>query len=60
VRLREAGKPAKVALTAYLRKLLTTLNAIAGEGQYWNGDAAPAQLLALARSPNGDVDFLIS
>jgi transposase len=34
-RLRAAGKPAKVALTACMRKLLTILNAIAGDGQPW-------------------------
>jgi transposase len=35
-RLRAAGKPAKVALTACMRKLLTILNAIARDGTRWN------------------------
>jgi transposase len=34
-RLRAAGKPAKVALTACMRKLLTILNAIARDGTPW-------------------------
>lgn len=34
-RLRDAGKPPKVALTACMRKLLTILNAMAREGQAW-------------------------
>lgn len=34
-RLREAGKPAKVALTACMRKLLTILNAIASSQRPW-------------------------
>ena len=34
-RLRAAGKPAKVALTACMRKLLTILNAIAKTGRGW-------------------------
>jgi transposase len=34
-RLRAAGKPAKVALTACMRKLLTILNAIARSGTPW-------------------------
>ena len=34
-RLRAAGKPAKVALTACMRKLLTILNAIARDGTQW-------------------------
>jgi transposase len=38
-RLRTAGKPAKVALTACMRKLLTILNAIARDGRPWQ----PAQ-----------------
>ena len=38
-RLRAAGKPAKVALTACMRKLLTILNAIARDGRPWQ----PAQ-----------------
>lgn len=35
-RLRDTGKPAKVALTASIRKLLTILNAIAKTGQPWS------------------------
>jgi transposase len=34
-RLRAAGKPAKVALTACMRKLLTILNAMARSGEPW-------------------------
>ena len=34
-RLRDAGKPAKVALTACMRKLLTILNAIASTNTPW-------------------------
>src|SRR6185295_4548901 len=34
-RLRAAGKPAKVALTACMRKLLIILNAIARSGRPW-------------------------
>jgi transposase len=34
-RLRAAGKPTKVALTACMRKLLTILNAIARDGTRW-------------------------
>ncbi len=34
-RLRAAGKPAKVALVACMRKLLTILNAMARTGTYW-------------------------
>ena len=34
-RLRDAGKPAKVALTACMRKLLTILNAIVRTGRAW-------------------------
>jgi transposase len=46
-RLRGAGKPAKVALTAVARKLLTILNALARTGRPWDpahaaGRARPA------------------
>ena len=41
-RLRAAGKPAKVALTACMRKLLVILNAIARSGTPWR----PARALA--------------
>jgi len=34
-RLREAGKPSKVALVGAMRKLLTILNAIARDGEPW-------------------------
>jgi transposase len=37
-RLRAAGKPAKVALTACMRKLLVILNAIARSGTPWTPD----------------------
>jgi transposase len=33
--LRQRGKPAKVALTACMRRLLTILNAMARDGQAW-------------------------
>lgn len=39
-RLRESGKPPKVALTACMRKLLTTLNAMARTGTPWSPDYA--------------------
>lgn len=35
-RLRKAGKPAKVALTACMRKLLTIINVMLKEGRCWN------------------------
>ena len=38
-RLREAGKPAKVALVACMRKLLTIANAILRDGVPWAADA---------------------
>jgi transposase len=41
-RLRAAGKPAKVALTACMRKLLTILNAIVRSGRPWNHELALA------------------
>ena len=34
-RLRQAGRPAKLALTACMRKLLTILNAILRDRQPW-------------------------
>jgi len=40
-RLRAAGKPAKVALTACMRKLLVALNAIARDGVPWTIAPAP-------------------
>jgi transposase len=43
-RLRAAGKPAKVALTACMRKLLTILNAMARSGTPWH----PARTLGQA------------
>ncbi len=39
-RLREAGKPPKVALTACMRKLLTILNAMARDGRAWQHQLA--------------------
>lgn len=42
-RLRTAGKPAKVALTACMRKLLTILNAIARDGTRWQPDRTLAR-----------------
>jgi transposase len=41
-RLRAAGKPAKVALTACMRKLLTILNAITKTGRGWEPRTIPA------------------
>jgi transposase len=41
-RLRSAGKPAKVALTACMRKLLVILNAIARSGTPWRPPGALA------------------
>jgi transposase len=38
-RLRAAGKPAKVALVACMRKLLTILNAMARTGTSWRHSA---------------------
>jgi transposase len=38
-RLREAGKPAKVALVACMRKLVTIANAILRDGVPWTADA---------------------
>ncbi len=35
-RLRQAGKPPKVALTACMRKLLVILNAMLKNRTYWN------------------------
>jgi transposase len=40
-RLRAAGKPAKVALTACMRKLLTILNAITKTGRSWEPRPIP-------------------
>jgi transposase len=34
-RLRAAGKPSEVALTACMRKLLTILNAMVRQGRTW-------------------------
>jgi transposase len=42
-RLRAAGKPAKVALTACMRKLLTILNAIIRTGTPWNAQLTVAR-----------------
>jgi len=41
-RLRAAGKPAKVALTACMRKLLTILNTMLREGRAWSPRLASA------------------
>jgi len=43
LRLRAAGKPAKLALTACMRKLLTILNAIARDGAPWQPERIPAR-----------------
>lgn len=39
-RLRQAGKPPKVAITACMRKMLTILNAMVREGSPWQADLA--------------------
>jgi transposase len=41
-RLRNAGKPPKVALVAAMRKLLTVANAILRDGRPWSADVARA------------------
>jgi transposase len=41
-RLRQAGKRAKVALTAVARNLLTIVNAVVRSGQPWNPELAAA------------------
>lgn len=41
-RLRDQGKPAKVALVASMRKLLVILNSMLRSGTHWNPQAAPA------------------
>jgi len=43
LRLRAAGKPAKLALTACMRKLLTILNAIARDGTPWQPEPIPVR-----------------
>ena len=40
-RLRSTGKPAKVALVACMRKLLTILNSMVRSGTHWNPDQVP-------------------
>lgn len=51
-RLRAAGKPAKVALVATMRKLLTIMNALLKQQSRWNADVAstPASLSGRARA----------
>jgi transposase len=51
-RLRTAGKPAKVALVATMRKLLTIMNALLKHQSRWNADVAstPASLAGRARA----------
>ena len=51
-RLRAAGKPAKVALVATMRKLLTILNAMLKQHARWKGEGAstPASLAGRARA----------
>jgi len=39
-KLRAAGKPAKVALTACMRRLLVALNAMVRDGATWTLEAA--------------------
>ncbi len=50
-RLRQAGKPAKVASVACMRKLLTQLNAMARASQTWNAhllSVAPLEVISSA------------
>ncbi len=51
-RLRTAGKPAKVALVATMRKLLTIMNALLKHQSRWNAEVAstPASLSGRARA----------
>lgn len=51
-RLRHAGKPAKVALVATMRKLLTIVNAMMKHQRRWNSEVAstPAALIRRAHS----------
>lgn len=51
-RLRTAGKPAKVALVATMRKLITILNAMLKQQATWNAEVAstPASLAGRARA----------
>ena len=51
-RLRDAGKPAKVALVATMRKLLTILNAMIKHQSHWTAQVAstPASLARSARA----------
>jgi len=51
-RLRAAGKPAKVALVATMRKLLTIMNALLKHQSRWNAEVAstPASLAGRARA----------
>ena len=42
-RLRDRGKPAKVALVACMRKLLVILNSMMRSGTRWNPQIAPAE-----------------
>lgn len=51
-RLRTAGKPAKVALVATMRKLITILNALLKHQARWNAEVAstPASLARRARA----------
>jgi transposase len=41
-RLRAAGKAAKVALTAWMRKLLTILNAMMKHHALWQAEEVPS------------------
>ena len=50
-RLVAAGKPKKLALTACMRKLLTILNAMLRNGEYWRGSAPQEQAPAVAIEP---------
>jgi len=53
-RLRDAGKPAKVALVATMRKLITILNAMLKHHTPWTGDASTPAAIA-RRAPAATV-----
>lgn len=49
-RLRTAGKPAKVALVAVMRKLLTIVNAMLKHQTHWNAEVASTPALQAGRA----------
>ena len=54
-RLRDAGKPAKVALVATMRKLITILNAMLKHHTPWTGDGASTPAAIARRAPAATV-----